>query len=392
MHTRCFFLLLLSVLLFQSNLQGQSLSNQATVSILTCNPGQEVYSMYGHTAIRVKDPAERLDVVFNYGLFSFETPHFLYRFAKGQTDYLMGEQRFSSFLPEYEEERRSVYEQVLNLTAEGKNNLFKALLENARPENREYRYNYFMDNCATRVRDMIEQNAGGKVVFPHTHPKDSYRDLIKKFHHSFRWIDFGIDLVISKPADAIVPTYGQMFLPEYLFNHFSQAEITYNGQSQPLVTETRTLLEFPNAKDKSDLPWPAILFGLLFLAIAFFSIRAYRQKKSMDGLDYWLLALTGISGLIMSWLALYSEHPALRPNFNILWAFPLNLLFAWVWRVKKWRSTTRHYFWLMGALCLLSIFMGQEFNPAVYFIILILLLRVVVNLMPALISNRTSNQ
>lgn len=382
MHMRHFLSLLLLLLIFQPNVKAQILSPQAKVSIITCDPGREVYSMYGHTAIRIYDPVNGLDKVFNYGVFSFDSPNFIYRFAKGETDYLVYGYSFERFLPDYEEERRSVYEQVLNLTPEGKDQLFKALEENAKPENRMYRYNYFMDNCATRVRDMIERNAGGKVHFPESHPTESYRDLIKHFHHSFRWIDFGIDLLVSKPADQPIPTYAHMFLPEYLFNQFAQAQIEYNGTSQPLVTETRTLIEYPNHKLESDLPWPAIVFGLLFLGIAFYSIRNYRQKKNTDWMDYWLLALTGISGIIMSWFALYSEHPAMSPNYNILWALPLNLIFVFVWRVKKWRNVSRYYFFLMGALLLLSMALGQVFNPAVYFIILILLVRVVVNLLP----------
>jgi hypothetical protein len=315
-------------------------------------------------------------------VFSFDSPNFIYRFAKGETDYMVYGYSFDRFLPDYEEERRSVYEQVLNLTPEGKDQLYRALEINALPENRLYRYNYFLDNCATRVRDMIERNAGGKIRFPESHPRESYRDLIKDFHHSFRWIDFGIDLLVSKPADRPIPAYAHMFLPEYLFNQFAKAQIEYNGQLQPLVTETRTLIEYPNHKLEYDLPWPAIVFGILFLVIAYISIRNYRQNKKTDWLDYWLLSLTGTSGVIMGWFVLYSEHPAMSPNYNLLWALPLNLLFVMVWRVKKWRIFSRYYFFLMGALLLLSMLMGQVFNPAVYFIILILLMRVTVNLLP----------
>jgi len=382
MQMRYFLLLLFTILIFQPKAKAQSLSPQATISILTCDPGQEVYSMYGHTAIRVNDPAQHMDAVFNYGVFSFDSPNFLYRFAKGETDYLMVGQLFSSFLPEYEQDKRSVYEQVLNLTAEGKNKLFNALLENARPENREYRYNYFTDNCATRVRDMIERNAGGTINFPNHQPTRSYRDLIKDFHHSFRWIDFGIDLLISQPADIPVPGYAHMFLPQYLQEQFAMAQISSNGTAQPLVLEIRTLVEYPNHKLKSDLPWPAIVFGLFFILITFISVRGYQKKKNTDRLNYWLLALTGISGIIMSWFALYSEHPAISPNYNILWAFPPNLVFAMLWALKKWRPQLRYYFWLMGALLLLSVVMGQVFNPAVYFIIATLMVRVIVNLLP----------
>lgn len=382
MNMRQLLLILISILGFQAQIHAQTLSPDANISILTCNPGTEVYSMYGHTAIRVSDPATGLDAVFNYGVFSFEAPNFLYRFAKGQTDYLMVGQKFSSFLPEYEKDKRSVYEQVLNLSPEGKIRLFEALLENARPENREYRYNFFMDNCATRVRDMIERNAAGTIRFNDDRPTKTYRDLIKEFHHSFRWIDLGIDLLVGKKADEPVSASGQMFLPEYLQNQFVGAEITIDGKTQPLVLETRTLVEYPNTKLNSNLPWPAIVFGLLFLLVAGISIRDYFRKKNSDWLDYWLFGLTGFAGLIIGWFTLYSEHPAMSPNYNLLWAFPLNLFFAFVWRFKKWRTKTKLYFWLIGALLLISFVAGQQLNPAVYFIILTLLVRVGVNLAP----------
>lgn len=380
MQTRYFFLIVLSMLIFQPKVQAQQLSPDATISILTCDPGVDVYSMYGHSAIRISDPTLNLDAVFNYGLFSYDTPHFFYRFAKGQTDYAMGGERFRSWLPQYDEEKRSVYEQVLNLSPEGKNKLFQALVENAKPENRMYRYNFFMDNCATRVRDMIERNAGAPIRFADNHPTESYRDLIKKFHHSFRWIDLGIDLLVGKKAEQPVSAYGQMFLPEYLKEQFAKAEITIDGKPQPLVLETRTLREYPNSKLNSDLPWPVLVFGLMFLIIAAISVRSSLRKQKTDWLDYWLFALTGISGLIIGWFTLYSEHPAMSPNYNLLWAFPLNLFFAGIWAVKKWRPQTRYYFWLSGALLILSFVIGQQFNPAVYFILLIMLVRVVVNL------------
>lgn len=375
--------LLLSILLFllfQINGNAQQLSPQASISILTCNPGDETYSMYGHSAIRVNDPTFGIDVVFNYGLFSYDSPHFFYRFAKGQTDYMMGVQRFASWLPEYQEEKRSVYEQVLSLSAEGKIKLFQALIENSKPENRVYRYNFFMDNCATRVRDMIERNAGTPIRFPDNHPKETYRDLIKLYHHSFRWIDFGIDLLVGKKADVSVSAYGQMFLPEYLMNQFAKAEVTIDGKPTALVLETKTLLEYPNSKQNSDLSWPAIVFGLLFVVVAAVSFWAFKQQKNIDWLDYCLLALTGLAGLIIGWFTLFSEHPAMSPNFNLLWAFPLNILFAGIWAKKAWRAKSKNYFWVMGALLILSLVFGQMFNPAVYFIIPILLTRVAANL------------
>jgi len=382
MYARLFILIFLLFLIFLPKIQAQQLSQEATFSILTCNPGEAVYSMYGHTAIRINDPVLNLDLVFNYGVFSFESPNFLYRFAKGQTDYTMYGQKFSSFLPEYQEEKRSVYEQVLNLTTEERNKLFQALMENYKPENRIYRYNFFIDNCATRVRDMIERNAGSPVRFTDNHPTESYRDLIKKFHHSFRWFDLGIDLLVGKKADEPVSAYGQMFLPEYLMDQFARAEITIDGKTLPLVKETRTLLEYPNSKLKTDLPWPAVVFAVFFLIVSGITIRSYLLKKKTDWLDYGLFALSGFAGLIIGWFTLFSEHPAMSPNYNLLWAFPPNLIFAGLWTIKKWRARARNYFWLAGVVLLLSLVPGQTFNPAVYFLMLTLLVRVGVNLIP----------
>ena len=382
MNKLSFILVSLFLLTAQVVVNAQTLSPQAQISILTCNPGEDVYSMYGHTAIRINDPVNGFDVVYNYGVFSFDSPDFMYRFAKGQTDYLMMGQRFSSFIPEYQEDKRSVYEQVLNLSSEGKTKLFKALAENAKPENRMYRYNFFMDNCATRVRDMIERNSGGTIQFTDNHPVESYRQMIKLFHHSFRWIDLGIDLLVGKKADEHVSAYGQMFLPEYLMDQFAKAKVVVNGNSQPLVSETHTLVEYPNSKLKNSLHWPAILFGLFFVLISAITIRDYLRGKTNDKIDFWLLTLSGLAGLIIGWFTLYSEHPAMSPNYNLLWAFPLNLFFAFVWKFKKWRSYTRYYFYLSGIVLLLSFFSGQQFNPAVYFIILTLLIRNVVNLIP----------
>jgi hypothetical protein len=383
MKFRLFFFIAAAFFAVQQPIQALELGPEARISILTCNPGKDVYSMYGHTAIRVCDPAQRIDVVYNYGVFSFESPNFMYRFAKGQTDYMMIGQRFDTFMPEYHQDKRSVYEQVLNLSAEGMNNLFRALRENARPENREYRYNFFTDNCATRVRDMIERNAGVQIQFTDHHPTETYRDLIKKFHHSFRWIDLGIDLLVGKKADVPVSAYQQMFLPEYLFNQFVSAQIIRDGKTESLISKTNVLAEYPNSKLNTELQAPTIAAGLLLAVFAVYLIFTWRKKKETDVLDFWILFISGLVGVIIGWFTLYSEHPAMSPNYNLLWAFPANLIFAWIWRVRKFRAYSRYYFGLIGALLMLSPWCGQVFNPAVYFLISILLVWVVKHLIPS---------
>jgi len=230
---------------------------------------------------------------------------------------------------------------------------------------------------------MIEHNAGTELQFTDNHPDKTFRDLIKEFHHSFRWIDLGIDLLVGKKADVAVSAYGQMFLPEYLFNQFAAATISINGVTQPLVLKTQTLVKYSNSKSNSDLQWPVIVSGILFLLFVTYLIWAYRNKKSTDTFDFWILLVNGLVGIIIGWFTLFSEHPAMSPNYNLLWAFPLNLVFAWIWRINKYRPFIRHYFWLIALLLIVSPFCGQVFNPAVYLLIAGLLVWALAHLIPA---------
>ncbi len=374
MKIRILALFAFTLIVFQNVSFAVKLSPQATISILTCSPGEEVYSIYGHSAIRINDPEQGIDAVFNYGVFSFNAPHFIYRFAKGQTDYLLAVEDFRHFLPQYQEEKRSVYEQVLNLSPEEKQQLTDALILNAQPENREYRYNFFTDNCSTRVRDMIARNVP-TIAFPQKQTAMTYRNMIRLYHDHFRWIELGIDLLVGKKAEQIVSPDGEMFLPDFLMSHFAQGSVSRNGMKEPLVSSTRTLVEFPRPGVAGfSLTSPFAVFAFLFLVIAVISIRGYIRRKPATWLTNTLLVLSGLSGVIIGWFTLYSEHPAMSPNYNLLWAFPANLLFVFIWNVKKWRTKTHWYFFLPSVVLMLSFFSGQQFNPSVYFLMASLLI------------------
>lgn len=193
-----FFLLLLPF--------GQTTANgndSIRLSLLTCAPGEEIYSLFGHTAIRYEDPANGIDAVFNYGLFSFNTPNFIFRFSLGETDYQLGATDYAHFAAEYAFDGRSVWQQTLNLSKEEKAELIRLLQENYRPENRVYRYNFFYDNCATRPRDKIEESIIGKVIYP-SESQDgsrSFRDIVHQYCKGHPWARFGIDLCIGSEAD-----------------------------------------------------------------------------------------------------------------------------------------------------------------------------------------------
>ncbi|EJX03221.1 hypothetical protein EVA_08673, partial [gut metagenome] len=203
------------------------------VSLLTCAPGTEIYALFGHTALRYENRTTGEDWVFNYGLFSFDAPHFVYRFVKGETDYQLGVSRFSSFQASYAMRGSSVYQQELNLTSAEKHRLWNLLEANYRPENRVYRYNFFYDNCTSRARRMIEQCVDGKVVYPQGNPSLSFRDIVHEFTAGHPWSELGIDLCLGSEADEPIDSLQQLFAPFYMRAAAQQAQIVSDGKWRP---------------------------------------------------------------------------------------------------------------------------------------------------------------
>lgn len=381
------FLLIVSLCLPALKSEALILSPEAEVSVLTCGPSNEIYAIYGHTAIRVHDPIRNLDVVFNYGVFSFNAPHFIYRFAKGETDYMLASEYFSDFYESYKREGRSIKEQVLNIQPDAKQKLLDFLINNAKPENREYRYNFFFDNCATRVRDVVENEADGKVVFPeNTGENKSFRQLINHYQKVLPWTNFGIMLVVGSPADSVASEYQEMFLPDFLEKHFAEAQIKINDTSKPLVKETRTIYDAGERPGVGFNPLsPFMILLVLFLFVVGFSIYQFKARKMTYWLDYVLLFITGLAGLLLLWMVTYSEHPAMRPNYNLWWAVPTNLLFMIGWAKEKWRPSLKWYWkalavWLVLFL-LFNFLIPQSFPIGVYLIVLIMLTRALLHVL-----------
>lgn len=354
------------------------LGEQASVSVITCSPGDEAYSVYGHSAIRVKDLPNNFDMVFNYGIFDFNSSHFLYRFAKGQTDYLLGAYPFNAFLKEYIEDQRSVYEQELNLQQYEKQKIFDFLLWNARPENRVYRYNFFFDNCASRVRDVIAGNVEDGVVYTDKATGKTLRRLIKDYQGKIQWLDFANDFLVGADADRKATLEEEMFLPDYVMSHFAAARRGNNNE--PLVANLRVLYQSPeNESSQSWLTGPPMVFGILFLLLFVFSAHQYKKQKLGGAADSLIYGLNGLAGMLVLWFVLFSEHPAMNPNYNLMWLLPLNLIFAIIWPVKKWRGTTKYYHlialvWFV-LFIVVSAFLPQKFHPVFYLLVAIFIVR-----------------
>ncbi|MGQ8337534.1 lipoprotein N-acyltransferase Lnb domain-containing protein [Sunxiuqinia sp. A32] len=377
------FYLFIAIFLFSLPQKGFSvqLSEDAEISVLTCGKSELIHAIYGHTAIRVNDQRRRFDVVFNYGVFNFSAPNFVYRFAKGRTDYLLAPERYSDFYEGYKKRGRSITEQVLNLNHSEKQRLLDFLIENAQPENREYRYNFFYDNCATRVRDVIENQIDGTIIFP----KDSgqnltFRKLVTAYQKILPWTNFGIQLTLGTPADKIASTYEEMFLPDYLMKHFADAKIRMGDETKPLVKETNLIYEVSDKKKGGiNLLSPFVVLSICLLIVFYYTYRQLSQQEINFLLDYILLFVTGLIGLVTLWFVTFSEHPAMHPNYNMWWAVPTNLFFMGFWLVKKWRPLLKWYWQALSVWLILffafNYMIPQAFHIGFYLIALMMLTR-----------------
>lgn len=311
--------------------QELSLSDSANISLLTATPGEEVYAHYGHTAIRISDPIQNFDLVFNYGLFDFNSPNFLFRFVKGETDYICGAGDYRDFLIEYQLSNRGIKEQVLNLNKAEKERIWQALVKNIQPENRTYRYNFFYNNCSTKPRDLIAENVEGRLEYRMQGRYKTLRDEIHYFTANHPWTQFGIDLLIGADADKNAGLKSQQFAPTLLAESFDRAYIVGDSsEMRPLVLETRQTVSIdPELIETSThFPSPQLVFWLLFGAIAALTIYEFVRFKQFQAVTAILYGFYGLIGSIIAFMVLFSVHPATDNNYLLLWLNPFHLILA----------------------------------------------------------------
>lgn len=354
------------------------------VSLLTCSPHEEIYSLYGHTALRWHDlrtsiPSDGADMVFNWGIFNFDKPYFVLRFVFGLTDYELGVIPFQPFCSYYQKWGSSVTEQVINLTAEEKIKLHDALYENLKPENRIYRYNYFYDNCSTRPRDIIERCLNGTVEYAQREDyTPSYREMASICTRNHPWATFGNDMLLGVKADLTTDRKAQEFLPENLMFDFDHAVINNNGDRRPLVLERRMAVTPGVQVIEPDFPLSPTECALMLLVITcLLSFIEWKKRKSMIWYDVLLMLLQGLAGCVL-FVMLFSQHPTTSTNLQILMINPLPLFFIpAVFRKKDGRwwkiQATMFVLFLIG-----SIF--QHFAEGMMIVALCLLMRSVVHL------------
>lgn len=312
------------------SLQSYSQKNDSIqFSLLTCAPGTEIYSLFGHTAIRYQNFTQNRDLVFNYGMFSFSTPNFIFRFVKGETDYQLGITEFVPFEAEYMFRGSSVYQQVLNLTQEEKNRLLELLVLNYQPQNRIYRYNYFYDNCTTRARDQIERCINGKVIYQDSVEEKSFRGIVHEFTKGFQWEELGMDLCLGAEADEMIDIRRQMFSPFYMRAFADRAYIEEpDGKVRPLVLKEEVIVNAERDEDEAEFPFSPMTCAIAFLVVnVLFAVLQVLKKKIYWGWDIVLYLSQGIAGCIISFLFFFSVHPTVGSNWMILLFNPIPLLY-----------------------------------------------------------------
>jgi len=380
---RFFLISTLLICFLNSKAQQIVISDSAVISLITCSPGEEVYAKFGHTAIRINDSGKGVDLVFNYGIFSFETENFYFKFIKGETDYQLGIYDTRYFLPEYAQRNSMVWEQILNLTIPEKRNLINLLLKNYEPENRTYRYNFIFDNCASRPRDKIYSAIEGYVKYQPNSEAKTFRQWIGVYVGTDTWLKFGIDIIFGMDADREASISESMFLPEVLMNEFETAQIqTSKGQIRKLVTEKKILVNKKETTTIND-SWiykPTTLFIVLLLIGMCLTIWDIKERKRhIKFFDTLILAISGIGGIIAFYLMFISLHPLVRSNLNLLWLNPLNLIVAVMMWIKPMRKVLFYYeivniLLLVGALLAFALSI-QSFNLAAFPLIVLLLMR-----------------
>lgn len=350
------------------------------ISLLTCQPHEEIYSLYGHTAIRYHElEPQGIDVVFNYGVFDFRKPFFVGRFVLGWTDYELGVYPFPMFQEEYRRFGSKVIEQVLNLTQEEKLRLKKALTENLQDDHRVYRYNFFYNNCTTKARDIIEQSVSGKIVYGTSRaPRLSYREMVHEMTESHPWATFGNDLLLGIRADLKTDQRQQEFLPHRLMNDFNRARIFSNGEYHPLVKLRRVVVESGVQTEMSGFPLPPIACALIIsgLALVLFVVQLCLRRTLLLW-DLCLLTFLSLVGLLL-FVMLFSEHPTTTLNLQFLLFNPLPLFF--IYKVARRQKTC---YWYIAALLLVFFFIGgfwQHYANGIWSLALCLLLQVVLHL------------
>lgn len=347
------------------------------ISVLTCSPGNELYSIFGHSALRITDSARGTDVIYNWGTFDFDEPDFYTKFMRGKLLYYVSPDRLRDFLYVYEYEGRSVYEQVLDISCEEKQNISRAVAINMQGDNRYYKYDFLYDNCTTRIRDLLQNNISDMRVTAQIVPEGTtFRNMLYAYldRGGQAWSKLGIDILLGSRIDRAVTNDEAQFLPEYLMMAIDSSAT----QQHPTVGRKNMLLSASGPTDPSGLYTPLMVTGIFSLLLFLVSLlQTGRAKTFTRFADSFLLYLTGLLGFLLLIMWFFTDHSACADNYNLLWALPINVFAAFsLWKQHAW---VRMYFRLAALICAVILlcwaFLPQQLNIALIPVVLLMLYR-----------------
>ena len=354
-----FFFLFFLLLKFSAVAQYIPLSPNAEVSILTIGPGDNLYDKFGHSAFYIQDPERGIEAIYNYGVYDWDTPNFYLKFARGQLLYKLEGVQAQSFIENYKVQNRWIQQQTLNLSYTEKQAVFTFLNNNLKPENKYYKYDFFYDNCATRIRDVVAEVLGKDLTYTDDFIAENktFRNLIQQNVHWNSWGSLGMDVAIGAVTDVKANSWQYQFLPDYVFKADATATITRDGETVPLVKNTQLLFESSRkAVAPNFTTSPLFVFLLLGLLIIGLTVRDLKRNKRNRVLDVLIFAITGIIGIFLCLLWFATDHSATANNYNLLWAFPLSILIAYAIGKKQPKVWVRRYvLFLILLLVLLTI-------------------------------------
>lgn len=357
-------------LFFTPPLPAQTTIDQLEISLLTCESGDALYSTFGHSALRVIDKKNKKDLVFDYGNFDFDTPFFTFRFLRGSLEYHLGVTYFSSFQKAYQRTARGVIEQSLNLSMEDKKKIYQALLTNYQRENRYYKYDFLKDNCATRIRDIINQLNVEKVD---SITATTYRSQLKTYLTTKPWLALGIDILLGAPVDQPITTRELMFLPNSLMEQLN----TYKIGGSNLLNPPKIIVPSKNVNAPQLFVFQPLFYAFLLLILTV--LIYFKAPTFLPKIANLLFICFGLIGLLLLFLWFGTRHDATQMNYNLLWLNPLYLVIPLL-KNKPLRRRFLKAFLLVNSL--LFLFWGvilQVFNwsfiPLIGIILLVVLIK-----------------
>ncbi len=363
---RKYHLIFLFVLLsYTVSTYAQNDTSHLRISVLTCAPGNELYSTFGHTAIRIVDSMQQTDWVYNYGTFDFSDPDFYSKFTRGKLDYFLSVAPFDNFMYEYQIDKRAVTEQVLVLPKENLSAIQQALTQNLAGANRYYKYDFLYDNCTSRVRDILQKNASLTVNTLLVPPQTSFRNMLHEYldKGGQAWSKLGIDLLLGSPIDKKVNIDQSMFLPDYLMKGIDSAKQKKDGA--PFASSASINNGIPLLSGNKYQP--LLIFSFICLVLLVTGMLKNKWFVTFTKIsDFLLFFITGLIGILLVFMWVGTDHKSCAGNFNLLWAIPFHVIAAFsIWKKPKWAQV---YFTastvIYSALLISWFWLPQELNNA----------------------------